>query len=118
MYGSAVVGDKTNGGKTDESTFTYGQDSSSYNHLNNKRNKNWISGDFESRQNYNKRKVDSKFVYNFNKEEIIEALQNFLKKPNEKYRIDYFFKSNGNPLLWKLIINGPKGSIYEGGDYY
>ena len=33
MYGTAVVGDKTNGGKTSESDYTYGVDSSSYKEL-------------------------------------------------------------------------------------
>ena len=34
MYGSAVVGDKTNGGKTNVENYTYGSDSSSYNPVN------------------------------------------------------------------------------------
>lgn len=43
MYGSAVVGDKTNGGKTDESSYTYAADSSSYQTFNNKGMANYAS---------------------------------------------------------------------------
>ena len=43
MYGSAVIGDKTNGGKTDESTYTYASDSSSYQTFNNKGMANYAS---------------------------------------------------------------------------
>ena len=87
------------------------------------RTKNEISMDSESKPIYNKRNIDSKqgysrFVYNFNKEEIKKTLQKFLKKTNQKYKIEYFFKAIEDPLLWKLIINGPKNSIYEGGQYY
>ena len=43
MYGSAVVGDKTNGGKTDESEYTYAISSSSYNDFNSKKMSNYAS---------------------------------------------------------------------------
>ena len=36
MYGSAIIGDKTNGGKTSEDDYTYASDSSSYTTFNNK----------------------------------------------------------------------------------
>ena len=42
MYGSAVIGDKTNGGKTDESLYGYGTDSSSAGDLGSKM-ANWAS---------------------------------------------------------------------------
>ncbi|WP_294429773.1 InlB B-repeat-containing protein [uncultured Treponema sp.] len=43
MYGSAVIGDKSNGGKTDESLYTYAADSSSYQDFNNKKMANYGS---------------------------------------------------------------------------
>jgi len=41
MYGSAVIGDKTNGGKTDESLYAYAADSSSATDIKNKKMANW-----------------------------------------------------------------------------
>lgn len=41
VYGSAVIGDKSNGGKTDESEYTYAADSSSANDFKNNKMANW-----------------------------------------------------------------------------
>lgn len=43
MYGTAVVGDKTNGGKTSESSYVCAMDSSSYNDFNNHKMSNYAS---------------------------------------------------------------------------
>ena len=42
------------------------------------------------------------------------------EKQNDRnfgYYIDYFNNEQKNPSEWKAIIEGPKGSIYEGGFY-
>ena len=50
-----------------------------------------------------------------------QLLSRVLKeKQNDRnfgYYIDYFNKEQKNPSEWKAIIEGPKGSIYEGGFY-
>ena len=51
----------------------------------------------------------------------LQPLNEILKeKQNDRnfgYYIDYFSKEQKNPSEWKAIIEGPKGSIYEGGFY-
>ena len=51
----------------------------------------------------------------------LQPLNEILKeKQNDSYfgyYIDYFNKEQKNPSEWKTIIEGPKGSIYEGGFY-
>ena len=47
-------------------------------------------------------------------EEILKEKQN---DRNFGFYVDYFNKEQKNPSEWKAIIEGPKGSIYEGGFY-
>ena len=48
---------------------------------------------------------------------LSEVLKEKQNDRNFGYYIDYFNKEQKNPSEWKAIIEGPKGSIYEGGFY-
>ena len=52
-----------------------------------------------------------------NYQDINKAFQLFLTHPNDKYKVEYYNKFTQNILYWKLIVNGPKDSLYEGGQF-
>ena len=52
-----------------------------------------------------------------NYKEIQQALNKFLKNPNEKYKVNYYFPKEKSLYYWKLTIHGPKNTSYEGGTF-
>ena len=51
--------------------------------------------------------------YNIHTDEIQKTLEIFLGISNKKYTVSYYYDSNKNPYVWKLIIKGPPQSIYR-----
>ena len=54
------------------------------------------------------------YTYTIDSQAVKNSLKKFLNSPSEKYKVDYFLSTSENPIIWKLIIYGPKKSLYEG----
>ena len=62
---------------------------------------------------YNGTNINFKNEYN----EIKNALNYFIDDDNEKYSVNYYYRKNKHPYVWKLRMNGPKRTEYEGKHY-
>jgi ubiquitin-protein ligase len=51
------------------------------------------------------------------KEEIRTLLNKLQNDKNCKYDFDYFDEKEKNPFVWKTVLEGSQGSIYENGFY-
>lgn len=49
------------------------------------------------------------------KEEIKALLNKLQNDPSCRYDLDYFSEKNPDPFVWKAIMEGTQGSIYEDG---
>ena len=92
-----------------------------------------INKDSSTDENTNKKDESSSIVTNphvnlsfhryknstspINSDDIAKAFQLFKSQPSNKYKIEYFDENYQNILYWKLTINGPKDSLYEGGNF-
>lgn len=49
-------------------------------------------------------------------EESMRALLNKIQnEPHSRFNVKYFSEKTKNPFEWKVLFEGPLGSIYEGG---
>jgi ubiquitin-protein ligase len=64
---------------------------------------------------YDRNNNNAKYSYKFKYEEILNDFMVFWSHNNGKYTINYFNQNTQNVLCWMLTINGPKGTLYEGG---
>ena len=53
----------------------------------------------------------------FTKEELKSLLNRLQNDPNNRFDLDYFSEKNPDPYIWKAILEGTEGSIYENGYY-
>ena len=51
------------------------------------------------------------------KEEMKTLLNKLQNDPNNRFDVDYFSEKEQNPFIWKAILEGTQGSIYENGYY-
>ena len=51
------------------------------------------------------------------REEIRTLLNKLQNDKNCKYDFDYFDEKEKNPFVWKTVLEGSQGSIYENGFY-
>ena len=51
------------------------------------------------------------------KEEMRALLNKLQNDPNNRFDVDYFSEKNKDPFVWKAILEGTQGSIYENGYY-
>ena len=69
---------------------------------------------------YNNKKLNS---HEINYQEIYNTFKIFTDQTNDKYKIEYYNENEyyniyqKNIFYWKLIVNGPKDSLYEGGTF-
>ena len=73
-------------------------------------NKNNPGDNFYNRNN-NRTIYSHKFEYS----EILNTFLHFWTHNNGKYTINYFNQNTKDVFSWMLTINGPKGTLYEGG---
>ena len=51
------------------------------------------------------------------KEQIKALLNQLQNDPSCRYDLDYFSEKNPDPYIWKAVLEGTQGSIYEDGFY-